>query len=198
MLHGLKRCNFNLKLLPKKSYPTPFMSSDGSLTYRIDALIRRYDSWKLIATKMVNFNGYYNVGHIMEMNPFVEMKIIQNKTGELVSTFRVPNTVAVMGQCEGIEGILELKGVLESKVNATLTFFRNIEGNGGNVHTETIFSQNRQAEINQNNVLLKWTVVVPMMKRNSFSYKQYSVRYYFKVLSFSYQIVIIHFGVFYD
>lgn len=182
MLHGQKRLSFNLTIPPRQPYPTPFMTSNGCLTYRILALIHRDDSWEVFAKKLVNFKGYYNVQH-MELNPFVESKLIKIKTGEVVSTFRVPNTVAVMGQCEGLEGVLELRGLSDSQVNATLTFFRNINY-GGNIHTEVILSQTRHAEIHQNNALFKWTVVVPMMKRSSYTNElipMYYVRYYLKV-----------------
>lgn len=171
---------------PHKTYPSPFLTSNGSLTYRIVGLIQRDDKWEVFAKKLVNFKGYHNVQHL-QLNPFVESKLMQTKTGDVVSTFRVPNTVAVMGQGEGLEGILELRGVSEKEVNATLTFFRNI-CYGGNTQTEIILSQNRQAEIHQNNALFKWTVVVPMMKRISYSNElvpMYSVHYYLKVFSVS-------------
>lgn len=137
----------------------------------------------------------------MELNPFVESKLIKIKTGEVVSTFRVPNTVAVMGQCEGLEGVLELRGLSDSQVNATLTFFRNINY-GGNIHTEVILSQTRHAEIHQNNALFKWTVVVPMMKRSSYTNElipMYYVRYYLKVYCLHRnKIAIFHFNLFYE
>lgn len=124
----------------------------------------------------------------MELKPFEEHKVMQIKAGEVVSTFTVPNTTAIIGQCDGLEGILELQGagVLDSQVNATLTFFRNIKY-GENIHTEVILSQNRRAEIRQNFALFHWTIAVPMMKRISYSDElipQYFVRYYLKVNAF--------------
>lgn len=155
------------------------MSSNGSLTYKIVACIARDGLWEVFAKKLVSFKGYYNVLH-MDMNPFVESKIMKMKTGEVESTFRVPNTVAVMGKSEGLEAILELHGLLDNHVDATLTFFRKVSC-GGNIHTEIILTQTRNAEIHQSNALFKWTVVVPMMKRCSYSGEFYSVRYYLKV-----------------
>lgn len=183
LVRGQKRCNFTLTLPPGHSYPTPFMTSNGSLTYRLAALIQRDDIWEVFAKKLINFKGYYNVQYL-DLNPIVETKRIQIKTGEVVSTFTVPNTVVVMGRCESLEGILELHGLLESQLNATLTLYRNIIY-GGNVHTETIFSQNRQSPVNQNNAYFKWTIVVPMMSRSSYSNEltpTYAVRYYLKVI----------------
>lgn len=161
------------------------MSSNGNLTYRIYALIKRDGLWKSFENKLLNFKGCYNLLH-MEPNPFVESKVVRIKASEIVSTFTVPSTVAIMGQCDGLQGILELKGVMESQVNATLIFFRNISYTG-NVHTEVILSENRQAETHQNNATFKWTIAVPMMKRISYSddlVPMYSVRYYLKVISF--------------
>lgn len=163
------------------------------------ALIKRDNAWEILATKLVNFKGYYNVLH-MELNPFVERKAIRKKAGDVVSIFRVPNTVAIMGQSDGLQGILELQGVLKSQVNASLTFFRNITYEG-NIHTEVILSQNRQAEIHENNAIFKWIIAVPMMKRISYSDEaipMYSVRYYLKVPSFPYLNVNTLFSFFYD
>lgn len=193
MLHGQKRLSFDLTIPKRQPYPTPFVTSNGSLTYRIVALIQRDDTWEIFAKKLVNFKGYYNVLH-MALSPFVESKLMQTKAGEVVSTFSVPDTVAVMGQCEGLEAVLELRGLSESQVDATLTFFRNISY-GGNIHTEIILSQNRHAYIHQSTALFKWTVVVPMMKRSSYSNElvpMYSVRYYLKVC-FHYRIEILTF-----
>lgn len=182
MLHGRKRLNFHLNIPPLKSHPTPFVTSHGSLTYRLYAFIKRDDSWDIITDKLVNFKGYHHVQH-MDLNPFVQTKMIRTKeTGEMVATFRVPYTVAIMGHGDEIEGILELQGVVEDRVDATLTFFRNITYEG-NVHTEVILSQNRQAEAHQSVALFKWTIVVPSLKRISYSdvlIPSYSVRYYLK------------------
>lgn len=159
------------------------MSSNGSLTYRIVALIQRDDTWEIFAKKLVNFKGYYNVQH-MALNPFEETKVIQTKIGEVVSIFTVPSTVVVMGRCESLEAVLELHGSFENDVNATLIFFRSIVY-GGNIHTDTIWSQNKHAEINQNNALFKWTFVVPTMPKSSYSNElipTYSVRYCLKVI----------------
>ncbi len=181
-----KRLNFNLALRPNQSYPSPFITSKGSLEYRIVAFIKRDGSWEPFAWKLVNFKGYNNVLHL-ELKPYVERKVIQTNAGEIVSTFTVPNAVAVMGGCDSVEGILELQGVMESEVNATLTFYRTIVY-GKLIHSEIILSQNRSAEIHQKNVEFKYSVVVPMMKRISYSDELipiYSVRYYLKVLKLS-------------
>lgn len=127
----------------------------------------------------------------MDLNPFVETKITKIETGEVMATFRVPNTVVVMGQGEGLKASLELHGVLNCQVNATLTFFRNTTY-VGNIHTENILSQNKCVEIHQNDTLIKWTVVVPVMKRISYSDEtitKYSVRYYLKVISLPFNVV---------
>lgn len=158
------------------------MTSNGSLTYRLIALIQRDDTWEIFAKKLVNFKGYYNIQH-MALNPHEQTQVIQTKTGQVVSIFTVPNTVVVMGRCESVEAVLELHGSFENDVNATLMFVRNIIY-GGNVNTDTIWSQNKHAEVNQTNALFKWTFIVPMMPKSSYSNElipMYSVRYYLKV-----------------
>lgn len=147
--------------------------------------IKRDDKWEVIAGETVDFKGYYNVLH-MELSPYVESKVIQLRAGDVVSTFRVPNRVAVIGQCDGLEGLLELQGIgmLNSELKATLTFYRSIKL-GSDTQTEIIMTQNRKAEIHENYALFKWTIAVPMMKRISFSCEsipQHYVRYHLKVL----------------
>lgn len=117
----------------------------------------------------------------LEPNPFHDIKVMPTSTGEVKSTFRVPHTVAIMGQSDGLQGILELCGVLEnSQVEATLTFFRNTSY-GVDRFTEIILSQSRHAEIHQSNTEFRWSIDVPVMKRISYSNDMYSVRYYLKV-----------------
>lgn len=180
MVNGQKRLLFSIAIPPGQSYPAPFMTSKGSLAYRLVAHIIQ-DRWnERIAKKLVNFTGYYDVLH-MELNPCVQRKSMQTKSGEkITSTFRVPNTVAVMG-VDTLEGYLELNGVMENRVNATLTFFRNINY-GGKIRTEVVLSQNRHAEIHQDDASFNWKVLVPKMKRISYRHELYSVHYYLKVI----------------
>ncbi|XP_037040060.1 uncharacterized protein LOC119077037 [Bradysia coprophila] len=179
LVHGHKRLDFHLTIPQHQSFPTPFVSSHGSLTYRIYAYIKRGYCWDSLASKVLKFKGHYNILHL-EPNPFHETKVMSINTGEVKSTFRVPNTVAIMGQCDGIQGILELNGVLgKSQVDATLTFFRNTSY-GGDCFTEIILSQSRHAETHQTNAEFRWSIDVPMMKRISYSHPMYSVHYYIK------------------
>lgn len=200
LVNGLKRFNFHLNISPNKSYPSPFMTSmtsNWSLTYRIYALIKRDNSWKIFADKLVNFKGYYNVLQ-MELNPFVGSNIIRTKEGKITATFSVPNTVAIMGQGDCLQGMLKLEGAMKSQTNATLTFYRIINCNG-DFHTEVIMSQNRQAEIHQDNAIIKWIIGVPIMKRITYSNElipMYSVRYYLKVYIHYCKSQLFHFDFF--
>lgn len=183
LVNGQKRLDFKLTIPQHQSFPMPFVSSHGSLTYRINAYINRSNCWESFASKVLKFNGHYNILHL-EPNPFEQIKVMSTDTGEVHSTFRVPNTAAIMGQCDGLQGILELQGVLlKSQVDATLTFFRNTSY-GDECFTEIILSQSRHAEIHQNCAEFKWSIGVPMMKRISYSNPIYSVRYYLKVCCF--------------
>ncbi|KAJ6625718.1 hypothetical protein Bhyg_16485 [Pseudolycoriella hygida] len=178
LVRGHTQLNFTLTIPTGRSYPAAFVSPNASITYRIVALILRDHTWEVFAKKPINFKGYYNVDR-MELRPFVEKKIFQMKTGDVTSTLTVPNTVAAMGR---LEGFLELNGLLGGRANATLTLLRKVNYDG-NVQTETILSQSRQAEVDQSNASFQWTVVIPMMMKSSFSRENiymYYVRYYLK------------------
>lgn len=183
LVGGRQKFNFVVNIPPGGTYPTPFMTYNGSLSYRLVALIKRDDNWEIIASKLLDFKGFYNISGI-PLDPSVDMQFLQG--GEIKSTFTVANPMVVMGCGESLKATLLLEGlIVENHVNATLTLLK-IINYGSNVHTDIIWSRNQLMEYPQNkNILFEWKVVIPLMLRASYFNElipMYSVRYYLKVV----------------
>lgn len=178
--------------------PTSFISSNGSLTYRLIALIRRdkNDAWKIISNKLLlDFKGYYSVSE-MEFGPSVDSKLFLD--GKITSIFTLNKPVLLVGRSTNLIATLELEGILGYNVDVTVTFLRKTKC-GDNVHNETISTGKQQLDFHENDTVFKWNFDVPLISRATYACDLtpfYSVQYFVKVIFLiSYVSVSNHYRV---
>lgn len=183
VFQGQKRLKFTLDIPNNRICPTPFISSNGSLTYRLVALIKRVNTteWCTVANKLLlDFKGYHNINH-MEFNPSVDVK--QFFDGKITSIFTLNKPVLLIGRDTNLSATLELDGVLHYNVDVTVTLLRKAKCLE-NVKNEIISLQKLQADCDEDNTLLKWNFDVPNISRVTYVNEQtpvYSVQYFVKV-----------------
>lgn len=175
MLCSQKRMNFTFNIPLDRTYPTSFMTSNGSLSYSLVAYIKR-GYWKSLAWKVVNFKGFYNMTHL-ESGEFVDRKLVQDD--KITSIFTVPSVTVVNGCNESLKATLRLNGLIKNRVNATLTFLRNINYRS-NMQSQKIWSSTKQTE-QKDDILFEWSFIVPSLSRASYVHHLYSVQYFLKV-----------------
>lgn len=175
--------NFSLDIPKSRICPTSFISSHGSLTYRLVALIRRDKqlTWETIANKLLlDFKGYYNISG-MELGPSVDFK--QFLDGKITSIFTINRPVLIMGQDQQLTATLELAGVRNYMVDVTVMLQRRskcVE----NVKTEIILLQKQQADCEEDQSVFNWNFDVPSISRCTYANELtpiYSVQYFAKV-----------------
>lgn len=183
MFRGQRRIYFTLDIPNDRVCPTSFISSNGSLTYRLVALITRDKqlTWDTIANKLLlDFKGYYNIRD-MEFGPSVDCK--QFFEGKITSIFTVNKPVLLIGSDTNLCATLELEGVLGYNVDVTVKLLRTTKC-VENIKTEIILMQTKQEDFHENATTFKWNFDVPNISRATYANEVtpvYSVRYFVKV-----------------
>lgn len=184
VFRGQKRLLFTLDIPNDRICPTSFVSSNGSLTYRLVALIKRdvQQSWDVIVNKlMLDFKGYYNISGL-DSGPSVDVK--QFYEGKITSIFTLNKPVLLFGRATNLNATLELEGVRDYNVDVTVTLLRKTKC-GENDRSEIIVLQKQQADCNENASIFKWDFEVPLISRATYANELtpvYSVRYFVKVI----------------
>lgn len=178
-----KRLKFSLNIPNDRICPTSFISSNGSLTYRLVALIKRQErlQWDTVVNKLLlDFKGYYNISD-MELGPSVDFK--QFFDGKITSIFTLNKPVLLIGMDTNLNAKLELEGVLHYDVEVTVTLLRKTKCLE-NVKSEIIALQKQQAESTDNTTTFMWNFEVPQISRVTYGNELtpvYSVQYFVKV-----------------
>lgn len=164
--------------------PTPFISSIGSLSYRLVALITKdkNKSWEIIVNKLLmDFKGNYNVSGL-EFDPSVDLK--QFLEGKITTIFTLNKPVLLIRRDTVLSATLELEGILAYNVDVTVKFLRTTKI-GENVKTEIISLQKQQANSHENINIFKWNFDVSSISTATYVNELtpvYSVRYFIKVI----------------
>ncbi len=175
--------NFILDIPQDRICPTSFISSQGSLTYRLVALISRDKqlTWDTIANKLLlDFKGYYNISGL-ELGPSVDFK--QFYDGKIISIFTLNKPVLLIGRDTNLNASLELEGVRDYIVDVTVTLQRKTKC-AENVKTEIILMQKQQADCEEDTRVFNWNFNVPNISRATYVNELtpvYAVRYFAKV-----------------
>lgn len=179
-----KRLNFTLDIRNDRICPTSFISSNGSLTYRLVALIKRQNSlkWDMIVNKLLlDFKGYYNISG-MALSPSVEFK--QFYDGKITSIFTMNKPVLLIGRDTNVSATLELEGIRHYNVDVTVKLLRKTKCLE-NVKTEIIALQKQQTDdCSEDTTIFKWNFDVPNIARVTYVNELtpvYSVQYFVKV-----------------
>ncbi|XP_037037772.1 uncharacterized protein LOC119075438 [Bradysia coprophila] len=177
-----KRLNFILDIPKNQVCPTSFISSQGSLTYRLVALITRdkHVTWTVIANKLLlDFKGYYNISG-MELGPSVDFK--QFFEEKITAIFTLNKPVLLIGRDTNLTATLELEGVRDYNVDVTLTLQRRAKC-AENVRAEIIILQKQQTDCCDDTTVFNWNFNVPNISRATYVNELtpvYSVRYFAK------------------
>lgn len=176
--------DFTLNIPKDQMCPTAFMSSYGSATYRLVALIKRnkHDQWNILTNKLLlNFKGYYNVSG-MALGPSIDIKQFLN--GKITSIFTLNKSKLFVGRGSNFNVTLELEGAFDYRVDVIVKFLRNTKC-GKNVQTEIILLQKQQSNLHEDKTIFKWNFDVPLISRVTYTnelFPFYSVRYFVKVI----------------
>ncbi|KAJ6641880.1 hypothetical protein Bhyg_06825 [Pseudolycoriella hygida] len=177
---GQKRISFTLDIPQDRILPTSFMSSYGSLTYRLVARITRNKeaSWEAITDKLLpDFKGYYNISGL-EFGASVDFKQFYEE--KIISIFTINKPALIIGRDTNFGATLELEGILDFNVDVTVKLLRTTRF-GETMKTEIILLQRQQGDFHENNTILKWNFDLPQVSRATYvdaNIPNFSVRYF--------------------